>query len=793
MLIKGFMKSSLVVVVFIAFLHLASSGFLFAGEDPGVSDRILIEAENFTEARTESDDFARPQRYPDASGRAILLRIFNEGTLHYRFKVETSGAYSGWVRYTRKQDKKVVSEVNGKTYNEKTPATNDKNDQGDVWRWGRLFRAKLQQGENDLVVHPSPWKIDCFVITADKNYIPTDAVELAARKRILSDEDKGIMGMQVAPLVPDFLQDFPDYELPEWFDAHRVQLHTRLAPSFLRRDPERFLEPGKWFKEMGVKVFSRHIVSGDEGAWWPSQHGAIDDMAVERNVAQQVIEDAHENGLRIIAYYRHIEDGWAAENHPEWRCVGPTGKPIPGTRGINMCMNSPYADFVLARQLELVELGTDGFYYDSVHMPRNGCWCEFCREKFTTLTGLTHPSKLDMDDPVWHKLKEFNNYTIAQTFATWRKALHARNPNLVMVVGSNLWPCLSDKHMDHRVFQILDCHKTEFNKGNVYRSPSALWSFPSDFRPMELDVRLGWGFDVARDATDGRPAHVWAHRIQSESHMLAATAGMVGHGCIANLDVRESRIPDDNFKSCFAMGERVSPFLKGTKPVRQVAILHSEQARDRDGLDYRKVWKDSLYPMYGAYHVLLRERIPCGFIFDSQLLQGKFEGIHSIFVPNFEDLPDAQKAALDAFKATGGDVVLNNPEWEWHTHSGWQSAVKQFRAELKDLDVGIQANGGIEKMHLQAFSSKDGKQLSICLMNDFSWVQVGGKGEEGFVEGDDPHSLANRPEPCEGVRLILKRKPRRVFEANSGQELVWTPDGIKVPGFQNLAVIVAQY
>ncbi|MEX0320603.1 MAG: hypothetical protein AB3N63_00440 [Puniceicoccaceae bacterium] len=757
------------------------------------ADAILIEAEDFAEARTESDDFARPQRYPEASGRTVLLRIFNKGTLHYRFNAETSGTYSVWVRYTRRMDKRVASEVNGKSFNQMTSATNTKTDKRDIWRWGQLSRAKLRKGENELVIHPSPWKIDCLLITASKDYIPNDATELFARERVLSESEQRMMATQTAPLVPDFLEDFPNYELPEWFDAHRVQLHTRLGPPFMRRDPERFLKPGKWFKEMGVKVFSRHIVSGNEGAWWPSEHGAIHDMAVERNVAREIIEDAHSNGLRIIAYYRHIEDEWAAVNHPDWRCVDPDGKPIPGTRGTNMCMNSPYADLVLARQLELVKLGADGFYYDSVHMPRSGCWCDHCREKFTTMTGLEHPGSVDMDNPVWHKLKEFNNYTIARTFANWRKALHAENPELVMVVGSNLWPCLSDKHMDHRVFQILDCHKTEFNKGTVYRSPSALWSFPSDFRPMELDVRLGFGFDVARDATDGRPAHVWAHRIQAESHMLAATAGMVGHGCIANVDVRESRIPDDNFKSSFAMGERVSPFLKGTKPICHVAILHSEQARDRDGLDHRKVWRDTLYPMYGAYHVLLRDQIPCGFIFDSQLVQREFRGIQNIFVPNYGNLSEDLKSALSDFTASGGKVILNKPEWKWHTDAGWHEAVKQFRSTLNYQGNSVQAHGGNEKMHLQAFSTEDGKQLTICLMNDFSWVQVGGKGEEGFVEGDNQQSLANQPDPCKGVRLRIPGKPSRVFEANSGKELTWSAEGVDIPEFQNLAVIVAQY
>ncbi|MCF7849013.1 MAG: hypothetical protein K9M45_09200 [Kiritimatiellales bacterium] len=757
------------------------------------AENILIEAEKFAEARTESDDFAKVRTDPAASGKATLLRIFNEGTIHYNFTIEKPGTYTGWIRYTRRMDRAVQCEVNGKAFQVDSAASNAKTDKKDVWGWLRLFKTRLPAGQNELVMLPSAWKIDCMLIATDADYVPTDEVELAYKERKLTEQERALMDRSVIPLVPGFINDMPDYQLPEWFDGHRVQLHTRLGINRMNRYPEVFFNRAKDFEEMGATVFSRHMVSGGEGAWWPSKVGAIHEMAQDRNIAKEIIDDAHKHGLKLIAYNRHIEDDWAAETHPEWRCVGPDGEPLMASRGINMCMNSPFADYILTRQLELVDLGADGFFYDHVHMPREGCWCKYCRAKFTAMTGLKHPERIDPEDPLWHKLKEFNNYTIAQTFAKWRKALHARRPDVVMVVGSNLWPCLSDKHLDHRVFRIMDSHKTEFNKGTVYRSPKALWPFPTHFRPMDKDVRLGYGFDVARDASDGRPAHIWAHNIRYESHMLGAAAGVVAHGCIANLDVDEKHIPDPNFNSSFAMGDRVSPYLAGTQPLRQVAILHSEQARDRDGLDYTKVWQDTLYPIYGAYHVLLRDRIPCGFIFDSQLAQRKFDGIKFLFVPNMGNLSDELKAALADFRKGGGTVIENNPSWQWHTEEGWPDAGAQFRKKIAPLQALAQAIGGDEKMHLQAYVSRDGKKLTVCLANDFSWVQVGGKGEEGHVEGDTKESLNEKPPACSGVVLKLARKPKRVFDANTGKELKWTANGIKVPAFDYLAVIVAEY
>jgi hypothetical protein len=286
---------------------------------------------------------------------------------------------------------------------------------------------------------------------------------------------------------------------------------------------------------------------------------------------------------------------------------------------------------------------------------------------------------------------------------------------------------------------------------------------------------------------------VWAHRIQYESHALAATAGIVAHGCIANLDVQEKNIPDMNFKSSFEMGDRVSPYLADTKPLRHVAILHSEYARDRLGLDSYKVWKTLLYPIYGAYHTLIRDRIPCGFIFDSQLEQKKFDGIKTLFVPEIENLSGPMKAALVEFKKGGGTVIENNPEWEWHTEEGWSAAMAGFRKAIASEQVPAQAIGGNNKMQMQAYFSKDWKKLTVCLANDFSWAQVGGMGEEGYVEGDSKKSLLEKPPACSGVILKLDRKPERVFEANTGKELRWSDGQVKLPAFEYLAVVVAEY
>src|SRR6266508_3318706 len=167
--------------------------------------------------------------------------------------------------------------------------------------------------------------------------------------------------------------------LPQWFDANRVQGHTRLG---LRPTPDRleFTQAGAGFRALGAGAFGRHVKTGEQDPWWPTAMPIADDgrplsdrdrtisgVSIERgrNVVQQFIDEAHAQGLRIIAYYWHMsEETFASddapiERHPEWVCRNPDRTPIEGPRGIHLDITGPYRDVVLSRLRELAAMGAD--------------------------------------------------------------------------------------------------------------------------------------------------------------------------------------------------------------------------------------------------------------------------------------------------------------------------------------------------------------------------------------------------------------------------------------------------
>ncbi|MBN1342173.1 MAG: hypothetical protein JXQ73_05815 [Phycisphaerae bacterium] len=610
----------------------------------------------------------------------------------------------------------------------------------------------------------------------------------------LDADTLALLAKPLTPVRPAWLDEASGYRLPAWYDACRVQAHTRLSPSFMNK--EIFYKAAAGFREMGARVFVRHIKSGSEPAWWPSKVGAVLPAARDRNIAKEIIDNAHAQGCRIIVYHRHMEDRYMAEVHPDWVCRDWRGKALSSSRGDYMCFNSPYPDYFQTRAIELVDMGADGFYFDERHMPKTGCWCASCKKAFKQATGLDHPERADPSDPVWHRLIDFNNLTIERTFLKWRRAIHQRNPSVVMLIGSNTWPTIADRHMTNRLFRIADSMKTEFSL--PARNPGGV-VFPLDasMKPVEKDAKLALGYTLARDSADGRPAHIWTHGLRDETSSLFAVAGMITHGCIANLDVPENTIPNPAFKKAFALGEKVSPYFAGTTPIRWAMIHYPELARDQYATDPKEAWRRVLYPTYGAYLALLRARLPAGIVTDSQLEEGRLQGAKVLVLPAPDMLTEPMRKVVSDFKSSGGLVVENDPAWQWHDANGGQErAVDAFgrRIEPEAKLAPVRVSGGPERMHAVSFVNPSSNRLTVALTNDFSWVQTG----RARSKSGKPETPAAAPPPCAGVRVWLcgRAVPRKVQEVVSGRSLTAKPlaGGIEiaVPDFDYLAVVVLE-
>jgi hypothetical protein len=105
---------------------------------------------------------------------------------------------------------------------------------------------------------------------------------------------------------------------------------------------------------------------------------------VNRHLLRQQIDACHARDIRVPIYTTIQWDHYTSQRHPEW-CVLEADGRLSGTRPYeagfyrNLCVNSPYRDFLKAHVQEMLEtLPVDGFFFDIVQV--RDCSCRHCRE-----------------------------------------------------------------------------------------------------------------------------------------------------------------------------------------------------------------------------------------------------------------------------------------------------------------------------------------------------------------------------------------------------------------------------
>jgi hypothetical protein len=403
------------------------------------------------------------------------------------------------------------------------------------------------------------------------------------------------------------------------------------------------------------------------------------------------------------------------------------------------------------------------------------------------VTGLEFPARIDEEDARYRKLIELQRAVIERAFARWRSALHARYPEVVLLVSHSNAPDFLDRHFSERLMRLADAVKTEFDKGASPRADSFLTNL--GVRVPARDARLALGWTYSRDGADGRPPHVWIPRLETAEQALFATAAVVAHGGVANLDHREETIPDARlFAPAIDLAQRVGPALAGLRPLRWLAIHVPERALDRLAPDDERAWREVIGPMTGAFELGLRQRLPVGLVSDHQLAEGRLEGYAALFLPAPGDLGGRMAAGVRAFEAAGGRGIRPAPDWDWNEPGAHARTSDAFLEQLDATGAPpLQLEGGPADLHVVAYTNANRDTLVLALTHGFSWVRTSGarsgSGPSGSVQG-----------------CVLRLGPRlssnlgdRARELVSGTELLGVRDGeglrFAVPAFEVAAFL----
>lgn len=603
-------------------------------------------------------------------------------------------------------------------------------------------------------------------------------------------------------------RDLDDYKLPDWFTSNRVQAHVGLALKWSGR-PE-FSQAPKILADLGAHVLSRYVKTADEDPWWPTATMTSADDALladqllvkrytlPRDFVRRMIEDMHAQQMKVIAYYWHMADATANRIHPEWVCRGLDGRPIK-LRGQHLDITSAYRDVILQRLLELGALGVDGFFFDSKHLPTSGCWGTALAQGFRDETGFDPPRRADENDALYRSFLDYQTYRVEETFAYWRREVHARYPEVIFVISADAIPALWNRRMTTNLVRLADSAKNEFYHAISPGHNGRIFAKNPNLQKPRKDIRVALGWTILRDSAEGRPPRIGGPGFATPQETLAATAAVLTYGGIMNNNVYErdlmgteplSVVKRESSRQVFALGNLVSPYFKDTTPSRWAAVHWSELARNRRGGDHVRAWREILWPVNGAFEELGRRGVPVGTVDDFQLDTNRLDGYQVLFLPAPRELTLRQQHTVDRFRATGGTVIEQDPAWSWDDPDAQSAAREALQAQIQPhlATAPVRLELPRAKIHSGMFQNDLAGRMVILVTNDFSWVRIRRKMAKR-LKGVTP------PPPISGVNIFVRsqRPPKRVYDVLAATDLdsdvVSGRMRVRIPTFQTLAVV----
>lgn len=587
---------------------------------------------------------------------------------------------------------------------------------------------------------------------------------------------------------------------PYWYEANRVQAHSEHGlEAALRMTPQTH---ARALKSLGADALCRIYLTRDEGAWWQSDVGEIHPLIGDREFAREISDAIHEAGLKCIAYYRHMSDGWVQRERPNWLCVLPDGKPMLEPRGKTdyifvPCLNSPYRDYIKTRLLELCDRGVDGFYLDNRHMP-DVCTCHWCRGLFRQKYGQDMNTSAEPGSPEYMEMVSFVNESMVEAFEEWQDAVTAANSNVFILVKTSQYPNFFSPHMNTELLRNAIVVGTEFNK--QFGHNTSIMKSVADFAEPAYDDQMALAWSIVRDGAEGRPPHMWIPHVRAKTIAEYSAAAAVAYGCVAALNIRLHDFPGDLedargvFSSSFQMGHKVSPYLANTRPLAMAALHVSERVRNKHLPDLKDLWPAVFGPVIGGYRLLKEEHVPWVVVSDLDLAGGIDEQTSLLVLPWPDELTEQERRSVQRFRQKGGQVIKLDPAAGWYLNSRLPQLLAEskgaVRKAMRKMPVQIE---GPEQIHAVTYHQKDKNRLVICLANTWGWFRSTPVPNPALNNGKEPP-------PCKNMQITLLEEwlnPSVVFDAATGTNVDFVTKNNKtvlyVPEFQIQSFIVVQY
>jgi hypothetical protein len=447
-------------------------------------------------------------------------------------------------------------------------------------------------------------------------------------------------------------------------------------------------------------------------SYYPTEIGTPHPHLQRRDLLGEMIEACHKADIRVPVYTTVVWDELAWETHPEWRQLSPEGHIVGSADSVltpgwkNLCMNTGYADYVIAQIEEILErYDEDGMFIDIVRYGPTPCVCASCLKQMTE-AGI---DPLDAD-----QLRRFSLAAERRFMQRTTQAIRARKSDQSIFYNSRL-------RMDLDPVTGMRRELDDFTHLEIESLPGGFWGY--DHFPMF--VRYFQTFPRQLVAMTGRFHTAWGdfgglrNRAALEFECFQALA----HG--ATISIGDQLHPRGRLDPAvyqrigeiFAEVERREPWCTNTTSLAEIGVLTA-----------------SVHLPAGAEHINEHDR---GALHVLEQLKHQFQFIDAqadLSVYALVVLPDAipingeLAAKLRRYLATGGKLLITGesgldksagdfvlaPEMGVH-YVGPAPFTPDYLVLTPELETGIEATyHACELAGVQVVADPDTRVLALA-------------------------------------------------------------------------------
>ena len=365
-------------------------------------------------------------------------------------------------------------------------------------------------------------------------------------------------------------------------------------------------------------------------------------------------------GIKCIAYFHLPSERKHQKEHPDWVVNRDpnvlTAEEASDRQSVGMCLNARYVDKVAIPQMkEIVEsYDVEGFFIDIVmqqYLEWN-CYCKYCRELFAKEVGGQIPLK-DTDP----KAFEYRKWSNSHMEAFMEKVFHtlAEVKPDIAIINNYAWfsryPVTPPWYVPHVTWDTPTPAVGNYS-----------WNFSMEARYLSTLSAVPFSCMNTRGNNWGEYSLREEEAFMHECAIILASCGTTYLSDIPYPSGNPDPAVYEVFGNVNRRTKALEPYVKGCRPVKEVAVLHSaDSVWSKAPQIPSPTWTfgPSYYSVTGAHKALTELHVQMG-ILNSEVLVDTLHEYKALILSDQRILNENETAKIKKFVWDGGALIATN-------------------------------------------------------------------------------------------------------------------------------------